>query len=116
MDLKCQYDFDMFATELDDPMAELAQDVLHILLEPLGTNIDDPTRGLGFPDRLSQPFDPRLPTEVEQQLMKDIRITAARCEITQLDDTSFTADIQIEANGDELGIVFNSDGTFVRVT
>ena len=47
-DLLCLDDLDLFATEIDDPIGELEQDLYHRLIELPGTNPDDVNRGLGL--------------------------------------------------------------------
>jgi hypothetical protein len=116
VDLKCFQDLDPFATELDDPLSELDQDVFHILVEPPGSNIDDIDRGIGIEEALSGRLDPMLARRIEAQLQRDERIDVARC-LIEPDGTvegHYRIDIEIEANTDVLGISFAFDGTVLR--
>lgn len=113
MDLVCFDDVDNFAAEYNDPVAELEQDLYHRLLEPRGSNIDDPDRGLGLEDALSGVLDPNLKNRIEAELRKDDRVIAAVATITALDATGarYRIDIDIQPSGE---IVLLLDGQGVR--
>lgn len=113
-DVLCFEDLDQFGTDIDDPIAELEQDVFHILIETPGSNIDDPDRGLGLEDALSGEYDPKHPALIAAGLEKDPRIDAARCVITPREGGEYEIDISIDVNEQELQISLQFDGTVLR--
>jgi len=85
MDVICLEDLDAFGAEMDDPIAELEQDLYHGLLETRGSNLDDPNRGLGLEDALSGPLDPQLLAEaIEAHCTRDDRVDSVTVSMTQL--------------------------------
>lgn len=112
MDGLCFDDLDEFARELDDPFAELEQDVVHGLLETFGSNVDAPTRGAGLAAALSGPST-RLPTiraRIESQLRDDARLTNATCAIEPgANRGEYRVDIVLQINEDELALAFVAD-------
>jgi len=111
MDLLCLEDLDERALELDDPLAELEQDVVHMLFETYGSNPDAPTRGIGLEDALSGPFDPSLLHRIENQLAEDDRITAVSAKLVDEGEGRSRLDIAIEASEGELAISYAIDAT-----
>jgi len=110
-ELRCYEDMDPFAAETADALEDLAQDLYHRLIEPPGSNLDDPNRGLGIEDALSGPVDSGLKQRIEAELRKDVRVTAVAATITQLDTSNFRIEIAIEADEEELGLVLESDAS-----
>lgn len=119
MDLKGYEDLDEFASETDDPLVELSQDVYHRMIESFGSNLDVPAdASLGLEDVLHGDLEAVQPQIIEAGLRLDPRIDAAKVTITEVGDgasatgaKTVRADVQIVANGKELGIVLESDGT-----
>lgn len=114
MDVLCTVDLDAFGTDLDDPMLELEQDALHMLIEEPGSNISDLERGLGLEGKLSGAFDASLERQIEAGLQRDPRIDVATVTITAEGRGGYSVSIEIEANGEELGLVFDFDGRVLR--
>lgn len=110
MDLLAYDDVDEFGRELDDPLAELEQDVVHMLLESYGTNVDAPTRSIGLEDALSGATDPSLRHRIEQALTDDPRIDAAEAELTAVTDSSVRIHLRLQVDTTELGISVEIDG------
>lgn len=102
-------DVDRFGAETEDELENLEQDLFHRLIEPRGSNIDDPDRGLGLEDMLSGPVDSRLKKKIEVELLKDERVTAVTAEITEIEEGSFRIEISVEANEKEINLVLFSD-------
>ena len=117
MDLDCFDDMTAFADELNDPLAELEQDLWHRLIEEPGSNIDDPDRGFGLFSRLSGVYDPATPQLIEAEMRKDDRVVAARCTVAELEDGVFRVDIQIETDAGDVAVTANVTSSGVeRVT
>jgi hypothetical protein len=110
MDIVCWDDLDLYGAELDDPQAELAQDLYHRLIEPRGSNLDDPDRGIGLDDALSGTYDPDLPRRIETEFRKDDRVAAVVATVTEISEGVFRVEIEIEADGELVPIVVESDG------
>lgn len=83
-ELLCIDDVDPYARELTDPLAELAQDLYHRLLETPGSNLDDEERGLGLEDMLSSPLRPNLAQLVQGECEKDDRVVKCRALVTEV--------------------------------
>jgi phage baseplate assembly protein W len=117
-ELRCFDDLDEFGAETIDELEDLEQDLYHRLIEPRGSNLDDPDRGLGIEDMLSGAVDPGLKQRIEAELRKDERVTAVAASITEIETGSFRIDIEIEANEEELGLTLETDasGAVRRVT
>jgi len=111
-DLDCFTDVDAFAAELDDPVAILAQDVFHILIERPGSNPDDPTRGIGIIEALSGKVDTTLASRIDAQLQKDDRIDVAQTTITDMGGGAYQIALTIQYDAEVLNLVFvnNADG------
>jgi len=128
-DLVCTDDLDLFIGETTSDLQTLDQDVLHIVIETLGSNIDDVNRGVGLPRLLSGTEDQlaAATAHVDAQLQKDDRIDASQTTLTKLPPGStlpdgtplpkggYSVDIQIVAAGAVLGVgfTFNADGVLV---
>ncbi len=129
MDLLCVDDLDQFGGELDDPIAELAQDNYHRLIEAPGSNPDDPNRGLGLEDLLSASIaaGPTAPSDavdlallgprIETELLNDDRNADVRATVSVLEQsqrgTTFAVDIEIVTDDGVLtglGLEMGPDG------
>ncbi len=114
-------DMDEFARELDDPIAELDQDVVHILLEVFGSNPDVTTRGVGLVQALSGPANriPGMEAHAKSQLEDDPRIDRATVTISPTDARgAYRVDLVILVNNVELGAAYavDSAGGVRRIT
>ncbi len=98
-DFICLDDMDPMAGELDDPVAELEQDLYHRLITPPGRNIDDPAFGLGLEDMLSGFVDNSLASRIEAEFKKDDRVDSVDVAITQTAVGVFRIDIEIQPTG-----------------
>lgn len=118
MDALCYDDLDELGRDLDDPLAELEQDVVHMLFESFGSNADRPEGSIGLEDALSGPSDPGLRHRIETKLCDDPRIDAAQVTLTAVDDTHVQIDLKIQADQTELGVslVFDGAGNVQRAT
>ena len=116
MDLIALDDIDAAASEVTDPLAELAQDLYRRLIEYPGSNIDDPDRGLGLSSVLSSTVDvPALRARIIAELRKDERVLTVAVVVTQVTASqagdAWTADIAIEADEGALGVSLAVDGS-----
>lgn len=108
-------DLDEFANELDDPIAELEQDVYHRLYESYGSNLDvPPEASIGVIDMLNGPFDPQLGQRVETGLTKDDRISAAQAQVTRDGAGRFRLGVELAVDDEELGITVDLSTTELR--
>lgn len=104
---------DQFGAETSDAFEDLVQDCYHRLIEPPGSNLDDPDRGLGIEDALSGPLDPTLTTRIERELEKDERVERVSASITEIEAGGFSVEVSIVADEKELGLVLESDASGV---
>jgi len=109
VDALCFEDLDMFGKELDDPLAELEQDLFHRLIEPRGSNPDDPDRGLGLNDALSGVVDASLKHRIEDEFLKDDRVSGCNATISSNGDNTYRIDIDIEPEG-SLAVLLTPSG------
>lgn len=88
-DLVCELDLDAYGRETTSDLQSLIQDVLHLLLEDLGSNLDDPNRGVGVENYLSGTEEQfaQLPRIIEEQLGQDDRINNVSAIIENIDET-----------------------------
>ncbi len=117
MDVVCYDDLDEFGRDLDDPVTELEQDIVHMLLESYRTNIDAFERSIGLEDAMSGTDNAGLRHTIETKLCDDPRIDAAKATFTQVDATTILINLLIQADSLELGIAltFDSAGNLVRL-
>jgi len=108
-DLAAEVDLDANAAETTSDLQTLKQDVLHILEEPAGSNLDDPDRGIGLVQLLSGSTIPltAIPGIIDGQLVKDDRIDASKTALTQEADSSFVLDIQVSVAGTVVGLGYS---------
>lgn len=125
-DVICLDDLDRFGGELNDPLAELAQDNYHRLIESPGSNPDDPDRGLGLDDMLSGAIGTGiadasdltlLGPRIETELLKDVRNAEVKVTVRVTSEghagTSLDVAIEIVTDKNELlklGLTADSDG------
>ncbi len=115
VDLVCFEDLDEFGAELDDPIAELEQDIYHRCIESPGSNLDvPPDASLGLEDVLNGPLDPSLGARVESGLRKDARIDAVQATVTDVDGGTTQIAIEVEVDDEELGVTLEVDSLGVR--
>ena len=94
-------DMGAFAQETTSDLENLVQDVGHILEEILGSNPDDPTRGVGISQYLSGTTIAfaGIVGVIERQLNADDRITKCDATIVQNSDDTFSLFINIAVAG-----------------
>ncbi len=104
-DLRCLDDMSLFADETTSELEELEQDVYHVLIETLGSNLDDVTRGLGLDDVLSDDEANlvSVPGLAEHQVQLDDRVVAAKATLTKDEDGNPRLEVQIQPTDDTLG-------------
>lgn len=107
-DLVLDDDLDPFAAETTSDLQNLIQDVTHILQEDLGSNADDPLRGVGINNYLSgtQTNFASISGVIETQLNSDDRISACTATIVQNSDSTFTIFINIQVAGDVIPLQY----------
>ena len=100
-DLVCNLDLDAYAAETTSDLQTLTQDVLHVLLEFPGSNLDDPGRGIGVFQYLGGTSDQfqHLARTIEAQLVRDDRIDSVYADVTQESDGTWSLLIRIEVDG-----------------
>jgi hypothetical protein len=91
-------DADPLAAETTSELQNLIQDCYHWLLCAPGGNLDDLTRGVGILNYLNGTTQDLvgLPGAIEQDFVKDPRITACSANVVKESDGSFTIAIQVE--------------------
>lgn len=118
-DLVCELDADPFARETASDLENLMQDVLHVLIEDAGSNLDDPDRGIGI-DALLSGSDVQLTfaaAQIDAQITKDSRIDSSSTTLSQPDGGfvlngekfpagSFLIEVMIGVNGAFLPLSF----------
>jgi hypothetical protein len=94
-------DLDALGAECTSELQVLEQDVYHLLIEELGSNPDDPNRGIGIESYLSgtEVDFMQLPALIDAQLRDDDRITDSATSITLNDDGTYEVDINIMVSG-----------------
>lgn len=102
----CLYDVDRFARECRSDLEALVQDVLHILLEEFGSNLDVPDRGIGIMSLLSGSVANlrAVSQRIDQQLPRDSRIDTSSTDTTQDPDGTYRIRIQIGVKGAVIGL------------
>ena len=76
-------DLDLFAAECFDAREELEQDVLHILVERKGTNLDDLNRGESVDEWLSAPStSPPATGRIDEAIRRDRRVARVTTTVT----------------------------------
>jgi phage baseplate assembly protein W len=113
-DFDCWDDLSLFDRDLTDPVEVLAQDVYHILIEPPGSNIDDPDRGIGIPDLLSAPSDPTLAHRIDSQVQRDDRVSSCQTTISENSPGVLRVDLHIDTSGGAIDLAFQNDAEGFR--
>ena len=118
-DALCIDDLDLFGTELNDPLQELAQDLYHRIIEAPGSNLDDPARGYGLAGRLSgagrsSDLLTSIRHGIEAELRKDDRVLDVRATVESPATGEYEVTVEIVANEGVLGIKLEADGNGVR--
>lgn len=108
-DLLCLDDLDPYASETTSDLQNLAQDVHHILLEELGSNPDDPSRGVGVLSYLGadEKLFGTLPGTIDTQLSEDDRINSSTTTAQKRADGSWDISIVIKVDESVLPLAFN---------
>lgn len=114
MDLRAFEDLDPFAAETTDPLEDLSIDLYHRLIEDYGSNPDDPDRGVGITNRLNGPFSPSIGDDIENDFLKDDRVTACKATVTLVSGTgnagkSYDIDIEVQVSEETLNLAFAAD-------
>lgn len=109
-DLVCDLDVDPFGGETTSDLQNLIQDVTHVISENLGSNPDDPNRGVGIQNYLSGTLT-QLQTcagAIETQLLEDDRIQACSASIEAQNNATFPylVKIDITVSGTVIGLVY----------
>ena len=118
VDALCLDDLDANGTELDDPIAELYQDLYHrIALEAPGSNLDDPARGYGLVGRLSgagkrAALSADIKHGIESECRKDSRVLDARADVTETAPGEYLIALAIVPSEDELGVSLVPGGAY----
>jgi len=107
-DAVCVLDLDPNGNETTSDLQTLEQDVLHVLIQTLGSNPDDPGRGVGIDQYLSGTQDDlaKLPGVIENQLEEDDRIDGCSAVLGQQADGSWLLAIQIQVDGSVLSLQY----------
>lgn len=108
-DLVCLDDLDAFGRETTSDLESLWQDIYHMLVEELGSNIDDTSRGIGVRQLLSGSTDAldKLSTRIDQGLQNDPRIDASTTTIEEKPDGGFRIAIQIQVGATVTGLEYS---------
>ena len=102
-------DVDSFMSETTSDLQTLLQDVYHILIQLLGSNLDDMTKGCGIDTYLNGTLTQlaQLGPIIETQLTADTRITRATANIqTQSGPYPYVINISIEVAGQVIGLQY----------
>lgn len=107
----CTDDLDPNGNETTSDAQALAQDVYHIILEELGSNLDDPNRGIGADGYLSASSATlaALPSTIDSQLRKDTRIDSSKSTLTTDASGAWTLQVQLVATGSVIPLGFAFD-------
>jgi hypothetical protein len=104
-DVVCYDDVDELGLECTSELQVLEQDVYHVLKQELGSNPDDPDRGIGIEGKLSGTETDflLLPSEIDSQLREDDRIDDSQTTIIKLSvaggGVAYTVNVQIWVDG-----------------
>ena len=114
-DLVCMDDLDPNGSETTSDLQNLTQDIYHVILETLGANLDDPTRGIGIENVLSaSSLDvTALPPIVDRQIELDARVQSSTTTLTQDSGApnSWTILIEVLPVGSVLPIQYSYSST-----
>jgi hypothetical protein len=104
-DVVCLDDVDPFGRETTSDLQTLWQDVYHMLVEVLGSNIDDTERGIGIRQLLSGTSSDltAAAARIDQGLEHDDRISSSSTTVTLNPDGSYTVGISIVVGSATVG-------------
>lgn len=102
-------DADPNGSETTSDLQALVQDCYHVLIQTLGANLDDPTRGIGVEEALSNSAADILamPANVDRQMLLDPRVRTSTTTVTQTGPLSWSLQTTIEPTGDVMPISFS---------
>lgn len=95
-DMRWYDDLDIGGLDTADESEMLEQDCYHVIIEALGSNLEDPTSGVGVDGALSGPTNSAFAADTEQQLATDIRVAGVQATLTDDGNGSLTLDVAIE--------------------
>ena len=95
-DLRWYDDLDPACVDTSDESEMLEQDCYHVIVEDLGSNLQDENSGLGVENALSGQFDPGLAALAEQQLSADERVAGVEATITDDGAGTVTLDVAVQ--------------------
>lgn len=101
-------DLDSSGAETASDLESLEQDVQHILMETLASNLADPQKGVGVVNYLSGTSVQlaALPAIVDGQLALVTRITSSQTTLQQTDAGAFLLNIEIHVGTDVVNLQF----------
>jgi len=96
-DLVCVDDMDPYANETTSDLQNLIQDAYHVVLEDLGSNPDDPTRGFGLLNMLSGTLADFMvgASTLDAMLEQDTRIDSSSTTVVATGDPNVPYHLQI---------------------
>jgi hypothetical protein len=102
-------DMDPNGSETTSDLQSLTQDCYHVLLETLGSNLDDPTRGIGVENALSASSTVLLamPSQVDAQLLRDDRVQSSTTTLSQTGSLSWSMQTKVVPVGAVLPITYS---------
>jgi hypothetical protein len=103
-------DIDPNGSETTSDLQSLTQDCYHVLWESLGANLDDPNRGVGVENALSNSSTDILamPSNVDRQMELDTRVAKSVTTVTQTGPLSWFLNNQIYPVGSVMPITFTA--------
>lgn len=121
LDALCGDDLDQYGGELTDPLAVYKQDFFHRLIEPPGSNPDDPDRGLGLEELCSSPVSAGgLELLIQNEILKDRRASTCTANVRVTDNgnagQTVTISIVVEVNRQELKLEVIVDKNGARLS
>lgn len=107
-DLVCQDDLDPGGAETTSDLQSLGQDIYHVFLEAPGSNLDDPTRGVGVEGLLSGSTDDlkRNVQTIDRQLELDSRVAKSTTTLTNPATGEFDCNTVVEPIGSVLPLQY----------
>jgi hypothetical protein len=102
-------DMDPNGGETSSDLQSLTQDCYHVLLETLGSNLDDPTRGIGVENALSASSTVLLamPSQIDAQLLRDDRVQSSTTTLSQISTLSWGLKTNVVPVGAVLPITYS---------
>jgi hypothetical protein len=103
-------DMDPNGNDTASDLESLEQDVMHIIAQKLGSNMDDPTRGAGALSYLgaTEVQFATLPSTIDAQLESDPRITSSQtpAPVLQEDGVTYLLTVNITVAGQVLSFSY----------